>query len=275
MSTLAPGQGYIFVSHLPTDIDAVIDDAWQASKDVPGFLGENEARFLGLLAACIPARGAVVEIGSFKGRSTVMLAKVASHYGLGPIVSIDPHTHNLSTGCNGSSLPSTYEEFRSSLRKAGVEGDVEIHHALSTDVSSTWKRDIRFLWIDGDHTYKGAKSDFDGFSPFLVSYGVVALHDALNNFAGPIRVFVEEILRPSRFGPAGFVHSIAWAQSRPADAPAFAEARQNLERRAAGLLPLVRENEQLRGLQKIRYKLRRSRVARAPIAAANLARLLN
>ncbi len=146
MSTLAPGQGYIFVSHLPTDIDAVIDDAWQATKDVPGFLGENEARFLGLLAACIPARGAVVEIGSFKGRSTVMLAKVASHYGLGPIVSIDPHTHNLSTGCNGSSLPSTYEEFRSSLRKAGVDGHVLTETILTRVQSRTLTVSARFLF---------------------------------------------------------------------------------------------------------------------------------
>jgi hypothetical protein len=106
--------------HLPPDIVTVIDNAWQVTKDVPGFLGENEARFLGLLAACIPATGAIVEIGSFKGRSTVMLAKVASHYGFGPIVSIDPHTHNLSTGSDGSALPSTYEEFQASLRNAGV-----------------------------------------------------------------------------------------------------------------------------------------------------------
>ncbi|HYW40271.1 MAG TPA: class I SAM-dependent methyltransferase [Terriglobales bacterium] len=261
--------------HLPPDLDVVIENAWQATKDVPGFMGENEARFLGLLAACIPAQGAIVEIGSFKGRSTVMLAMVASHYGLGRIVSIDPHTHNLSTGADGSTLPSTYQEFQASLRKAGVTEHVEIHHAFSTDVSPTWNREIRFLWIDGDHTYEGAKSDFDGFSPFLAAGGVVALHDALNNFAGPIRVFVEEILRTNRFGPVGFVHSIAWAQFRPADASVFSEARQKLERRAARLLPFVQKNGRLRGLEKIRYKLSRSRVPRAPIAPSNLARLMS
>jgi len=77
---------------IPSDIQDAIEEAWQKARMVPGFLGENEARFLGLLAASTPATGAIVEIGSFKGKSTVMLASVAARYGLGPVVAIDPHT---------------------------------------------------------------------------------------------------------------------------------------------------------------------------------------
>jgi predicted O-methyltransferase YrrM len=263
-----------FLILLPPDIERVIEDAWQATKDVPGFLGENEARFLGLLAACIPAQGAIVEIGSFKGRSTVMLAKVASHYGSGPIISIDPHTHILATGRDSDTHPSTYNDFLTSLRGAGVEQHVEIHRELSKEVSRDWDRTIRFLWIDGDHSYEGAKEDFDGFMSFVSPMGVVALHDALNNFPGPIRVFVEEMLRPERFGPAGFVHSIAWAQFRPTDSPAFTSRRRQLERRAARLIPIVQGNTELHGWSKIRYKLIRSRVPRTPISATELVRLL-
>ena len=268
-------QRFKIVIRLPTDIDAVLEDAWQSTKNVPGFLGENEARFLGLLAACIPAQGAIVEIGSFKGRSTVMLAKVASHYGLGPVVSIDPHNHNLSTGSEEENLPSTYEEFLTSLRCAGVEQHVEVHHAFSGDVSRKWDRKIRFLWIDGDHSYQGARADFEGFFPFLASGGVVALHDALNTFPGPIRVFVEEVLRSDRFGPAGFVHSIAWAQFRSAGAPEFEKTRKMLETRAARLLPFVQRGKKLRGLKKIRYKLNRSRVPRKPVSPSDLVRDLS
>ena len=252
----------------------MIEDAWQATKDIPGFLLENEARFLGLLAACIPAQGAIVEIGSFKGRSTVMLAKVASRYGLRPVIAIDPHMHVLSTASDRVQLPSTYDEFLKSIRGAGVERHVEIHHALSQDVSRTWKRPIRLLWIDGDHSYEGTKADFDGFFPFVNSGGVIAMHDALNNFPGPIRVFVEEMLRPQRFGPAGFVHSIAWAQLRPADSAVFASQRKYLERRAARLVPFLKEKTELHGLKKIQYKLNRSRVPRSPVSARELVALL-
>jgi predicted O-methyltransferase YrrM len=86
---------------IPRDLQKVIDENWEATRNIPGYLLENEARFLGFLAACTPAKGRIVEIGSFKGRSTVMLAKVAAPYGLGKVVAIDPHNFNLSEKARG------------------------------------------------------------------------------------------------------------------------------------------------------------------------------
>ena len=89
---------------------------------------------------------------------------------------------------------------------------------------------IRLLWIDGDHTYAGCKEDFDLFSPFLADGGVVAFHDTLNTFEGPIRVFVEEVLRSDRFGACGFVHSISWGQFRPQDGSRYRSQRAHHRR---------------------------------------------
>ena len=252
---------------IPGDLPKVIDEAWEATRLVPGYLLENEARFLGFLAACTPAKGRIVEIGSFKGRSTVMLAKVAAHYALGPVVAIDPHNFNLSEKREAASEAlarpaSTKDDFLNSLRTAGVMGHVEFRHALSKDVSSSWNEPIRLLWIDGDHTYRGAKDDFDGFAPHVKPGGTIALHDALNAFSGPIRVFVEEMLRSNQFGAAGFVHSIAWTQFRPDDGAKFQEKRERLARRALRLIPFVKDDVELRGLRKIIYKLHRSRIPR-------------
>ncbi len=252
---------------IPGDLPKVIDEAWEATRAVPGYLLENEARFLGFLAACTPAEGRIVEIGSFKGRSTVMLAKVAAHFGLGQVVAIDPHNFNLSEKTEAApetlARPaSTKDDFLNSLRTADVLEHVEFHHALSKDVSSSWDEPIRLLWIDGDHTYPGAKDDFDGFAPQVSPGGVIALHDALNAFSGPIRVFVEQMLRSNQFGTAGFVHSIAWAQFRPNDGEKFQEKRERLARRASRLLPFVKDDVELRGFRKKLYKLHRSRVPR-------------
>ena len=253
---------------LPVDLDAVIERAWQLTQRTTGFLGESESRFLGMLAACVPARGTIVEIGSFKGKSTVMLASVAAHYGLGPVVAIDPHTSPSTTDPGISAGSSTFEEFLASVKVAGLAKHVEIHRAYSRDVAKGWNRPIRLLWIDGDHTFRGAKEDFDLFTPHLAKDGVVALHDALNAFEGPIRVFVEEILRSDRFGAAGVVQSTAWGQLRPEDGKDFRELRIRIERRARRMLPFVANGRRVQGITKMAYKLARSRVQRAPVSAS-------
>jgi hypothetical protein len=260
---------------IPADLETVLNDAWEETRKVPGHLAENEARFLGLLAACVPASGTIVEIGSFKGRSTVMLAKVASHYRLDPVVAIDPHNSPILLDHHPDSESSSYQDFLDSIHAAGVSDYVEPHVAYSTVAAGSWSRPIRLLWIDGDHSYEGAKKDLDGFFPHLVSLGVVAFHDALNAFPGPIRVFVEDVLRSDRFGPAGFVHSIAWAQFRPEDGHAFRQRRSSLARRASRLIPFVESGKELNGMAKRRYKFNRFRVPHSAIDPGDWALLVD
>jgi predicted O-methyltransferase YrrM len=260
---------------LPPDLDEELEKAWRLTDRTPGFLGESEARFLGLLAACVPARGVIVEIGSFKGKSTVMLASIAAHYGLGPIIAIDPHTAPAATDAKIAPGSSTFEEFVSALRSAQIEKEVEIHRAYSRDAAKGWSRPIRLLWIDGDHTFEGTREDFELFSPYLSNGAVVAMHDALHAYEGPIRVFVEKILRSDKFGPAGFVQSVAWCQYRPNDGAAFRKDREQLVRRAERLLPFLANARPFRGFTKLRYKLARSRVPRAPISPVEWSALLS
>lgn len=254
------------MSHVPPDFDETVENATQLSLKTPGFLGENEIRFLGILAACTPANGAIVEIGSFKGKSTVLLATMAKKYGLGPVVAIDPHQGLSYLGPDAPQQSPTFEEFLGNVRSAGLDANVEVQRAFSRDVAKTWSRPIRLLWIDGDHSYKGCKEDFDLFSPFLADGAVVAFHDALNAVEGPIRVFTEEVLPSDRFGPSGFVHSIAWSQFRPRDGAEFRKARAALRKLAERLVPFVSGDQESRGLRKIAYKLNRSRVPRKMVA---------
>ena len=256
------------MNHFSGDVNDVLERALKLAHGVPGFLGDDEARFLAMLAACTPADGLLVEIGSFKGKSTVLLGSVAAHCGLGRIVAIDPHTSPSPTDPGLPPGASSFEEFRVALRSKNLEEQVEVHRTFSREVAKGWNRSIRLLWIDGEHTYKGAKEDFDLFSPFLTNGAVVALHDALHAFEGPIRIFVEEILRSDRFGAAGFVQSIAWGQFRPDDGAQFRAQREQLAKKAARLLPFLKDSRSLHGLAKIRYKLARSHVPRGPVSAA-------
>lgn len=272
-----PGEDELIPVVVPPGLEATLKDAWNAAKDVPGFLLENEARFLGMMAACAPRTGVIVEIGSFKGKSAVMLGKLAERYGLGPIVAIDPHNFNNAELQEHRSVPgaTSYDEFLENIKNAGVAPYVEVHRSFSTEVAKSWSRPIRLLWIDGDHSYAGAKGDFDAFMPHVLPGGFVALHDALHAFSGPIRVFAEDMLRSGRFGAAGFVNSIAWSQYRPDDGFSFRHIHASLEPAVDKILPFVEGDQPLHGLSKLRFKLARARVPRSLPSISDWAQSLN
>ncbi|HXE82581.1 MAG TPA: class I SAM-dependent methyltransferase [Gemmatimonadales bacterium] len=248
---------------LRVDLLEAIDEAWARIRAAPGFLTEREGRFLALVAAATPAQGTILEIGSYKGKSTVGLASIAQRYGLGPVVAVDPHSAPAVTDYGHGTAQSSWDDFRATLRAAGVEGSVEAHRAYSRDLARAWTRPIRFLWIDGDHTYNGAKEDIDLFGGHLVPHAIVAFHDVLHSFEGPVRVFAEAVLASDDFGPAGLCGSIGWAQYRPADGRNWNAARHRLKHKVERLIPFVRGGEDPKGLRKLRYKLWRGLVPHA------------
>ncbi len=203
---------------------AVCDDGWRLVSGTPGFLSEREARFLMLAAAAAPPDGAIVEIGSFKGRSTVGLAYVARRYGLGSVVAIDPHTSPSTTDPDLGSGSSSYDEFQENLRRAGVADAVDCCRAFSQDVARDWSEPIRLLWIDGDHLYEAVKRDLALFRPYLAPGAIVAMHDVLGS---------------DDFGPAGCFKSIGWAQYRAADGEGSRRFRWRRWRLAVALRHLI------------------------------------
>jgi len=168
----------------------------------------------------------------------------------------------------------SYDDFVANLRAAGVLERVEISRQYSYDLAKHWIEPIRFLWIDGDHTYEGAKADLDLFKPYLVEGAIVAMHDVLGTFEGALRVFVEEILDSDVFGPAGFSGSIGWAQYRPRDGRRFRWRRRLLAIPARRLIPVAqRASNGLHGWNKFLYKLWRPLAPHGDVSVEGLARL--
>ncbi|MFQ5351509.1 MAG: hypothetical protein ACE5D3_00355, partial [Candidatus Binatia bacterium] len=89
-----------------------------------------------------------------------------------------------------------------------------------------------------------------------------AFHDVLTAFEGGIRVFMEDVLLSPAFGPAGFCGSIAWAQrvSDPHVAAAHSKAKLTLYKKLSRMVPFVAFDQQPTGIDKLLYKLFRSRV---------------
>jgi MMP 1-O-methyltransferase len=163
-----------------------------------GLLEPREGTLLYLLAQRAAPLGDVLEIGSFKGRSTWYLARgLAQAARERKVVAVDPH------------LEGTREAFRENLERTAIGDLVEVHDAYSTDVELT--RPIGGLWIDGDHSYAAARTDFDRWFPALAVGGWVAFHDTVNHWHGPTRLVRELLVRRNDLVGIGVFGTITYA----------------------------------------------------------------
>src|SRR5438477_4268391 len=252
-------------------------DNQRTDTSLEGPLTERGRACLTCLASVPTASGEVLEIGTFKGRSTIVLAKASQ---LGPkerIMAVDPLT---SPGVTDPALKcgesSAWEPLQANLKVARVDHLVEFQQQYSADLARTWPagRKLRLLWIDGDHTYRGAKTDFALFSPFLADGAIVAMHDVLHHHGGPARVFAEDILLSPHFGAAGFSGSIGWSQySRaPHRTAAWQMRKLDLYRRLTRVISYTAFGGEIEGVRKIGYKLARARVPHGDLRLAAWAR---
>lgn len=245
----------------PAEFDSFVASLLAEIETIEGYLSTGEIRFLALLAACPTAKGELLEIGSFKGKSTIALAKAATLSGNPKVVAVDPMTAPSVTDPDLRGLASSLKEFQANIARHNVASQVEFHCEFSSELAKTWSRPLRLLWIDGDHTYQGARQDFDSFAPHLADGAIVAMHDVLHEFEGGLRVFMESVLLSPHFGPVGFCGSIGWAQFNAEKALGMKHRDQKLRfyKRCRRLVPYVLRGE-LKGWNKNIYKLHRARV---------------
>jgi hypothetical protein len=239
-------------------IEQTIVEVFERIRGVNGYLSEIEVRFLALLAACPTAEGEVLEIGSYQGKSTIVLATAGKLNGRTRVVAVDPLMYRpWQDPLRGQR--DCFPELTSNLKNAGVADLVEFHQMRSQELAGKWNRKVRLLWIDGDHSYPGAKTDFDLFAPHLADGAIVALHDTMKHDVGPLRVFGEDILLSNHFGAAGVCGSIGWAQFRsdPASCERFQREKLRIYKRIAQMIPYACLDPQDHGTSSAYYRFLR------------------
>jgi hypothetical protein len=177
---------------------------------VEGWLDEDEADLLIAAAARalqeVPKARAVVEVGSYCGRATVVLASVVRAIGPSTKVwSIDPHDGRSGEADRIISVPPSFDKLRRNLTDAGVADFVEIVRALAPDTH--WKEPIALLLIDGLHDYASVARDFHHFESWLAKGAFVAFHDYATYYPG-VLAFVDELRGSGQFEMAGLVGSM-------------------------------------------------------------------
>lgn len=162
---------------------------------IRGYLADVEGYALMLLARSGPGDGAIVEIGSFLGKSAAWLAFGAQQGGRGRVTAIDPFTGSPEhqPGARNEepeivARGSTRPRFEQNLRDAGLRESVDVIEARSTDAAARWSGPIRLLFIDGDHSEEASRADFEAWLPHTALGGLIAFHD-VGVWAGVTRFY--------------------------------------------------------------------------------------
>jgi predicted O-methyltransferase YrrM len=153
----------------------------EALSGVPGWFEDDEAWALHEVVRNHPASGVsgptVVEIGSWYGRSTIVIARALQARGGGLVYAIDPHSGTAIHEAEG--VLDTYQAFLENVREAGVAEYVRPIRALSTMGRSQFAaRSVDVLLVDGAHEYDDVIRDIDDWSSALADVATVAFHDA-------------------------------------------------------------------------------------------------
>lgn len=147
---------------------------------------EHEGTALFEAASSIPP-GPIVEIGSYCGRSTVLLAAAAERTG-SHVFTIDHHLgseeHQPGEGFFDPDLfdprigrPNTLPHLLETLQRAGVRHLVTAVVGSSAALARMWTRPIALVFIDGGHSAEAADADYEGWAPHLMDGGLLAIHD--------------------------------------------------------------------------------------------------
>jgi predicted O-methyltransferase YrrM len=196
------------------------DAAWAAVEPIEGWLTRGQALALFRAASTVRPGGTIVEIGSHRGRSTVLLAKAKDP--TVRLLTIDPFADSRWGGGSEGE-----EAFLTNVRTHGVNDAVTFHRGTSRTASAEWPElAVDFLYVDGAHDRNSVLSDFDAWSARLRTGSRVYFHDAFSS-PGVTAAVLQRLLWRSAFAYAGSCGSLVMFVS--AD-PSFATAGRSAVR---------------------------------------------
>lgn len=153
----------------------------RALDGVEGYFSTDEAwaLYCAVLRSASSSPPRVVEIGSYKGRSTIAIAFALADRGNGSVVSIDPHAP---TGRESyvaeHGRDDTYDAYVENVRRAGVERFVVPVRTTSAAARPGYDGvPIDVLFVDGSHDYEDVLADVDAWLPLVADRAILAFND--------------------------------------------------------------------------------------------------
>ncbi|WP_406097451.1 class I SAM-dependent methyltransferase [Streptomyces sp. NBC_01013] len=179
--------------------------AFQAAK---GFMPVVEGLALYAAAAEAAALGLpLLEVGTYCGRSTILLADAARAAGV-TALTVDHHRgseeqqpgweyHDPTVVDPEVGRMDTLPTFRRTLHAAGLEEHVVALVGRSPQVAAVWGGRLGLVFIDGGHTDEHANGDYEGWAPHVAEGGLLVIHDVFPDPAhggqAPYRVYLRAL----------------------------------------------------------------------------------
>ena len=162
---------------------STFEEVQDVVSDVEGWMTPGQARLLWSCARGVRPGRTIVEIGSFRGRSMIVLASAAPEGA--ELVAIDPHAGND----RGPHEWEGYEDqasedfdvFNANLEHAGVRDRVRHVRKFSNDALGDVPGDIDLLYIDGAHRFAPARDDIIKWSAKVCPGGDLLIHDSFSS----------------------------------------------------------------------------------------------
>ena len=154
-------------------------------RRIPGWTAEGEGVALTQACSALPPNAVVLEIGSFLGKSTVLLAGARKLQGSGKVHCIDPFDASGETfsvplyqEILGQQKFSQRQRFDENIQRGELSSWIEVYQGKAQTIAPTWTTPIDLLFLDGDQSPEGARFAYEHFVPFLKSGGIIALHNS-------------------------------------------------------------------------------------------------
>lgn len=184
------------------------EDLKNKINKIEGWLSNKEIILLYKLASRCTGKGVIVEIGSWKGKSTTCLGLGSKEGKTIDVYAIDPHTGSLEHKEIYGKVW-TFDEFKKNISEAGLDNVVKPLVMTSEEAAKTFDKPVELVFIDGLHDYGSVKNDFELWSPKIVDEGIIAFHDT-TTWQGPKRLVDEAIYKSNNFKKVKTVGSITY-----------------------------------------------------------------
>ena len=198
------------IAPIPAGLAPMPERLRRVAETAKGFMPPDEGLALYTTAGAYARLGPVLEIGTYCGKSTIYLA-AAARQARRVVVTVDHHHgseenqpgweyHDPSLVDQRTGRLDTLPHLRATMAEAGLDDHVIAVVGRSAEVARLWRTSLGMLFIDGGHTDAAAQADYEGWAPWVMPGGALAIHDVFPDPADGGRPPYEIYLRALKSG---------------------------------------------------------------------------